>query len=68
MLEVLRQGIPHGQVLLVFEEPLPDIVLLQHRDVRNPLHPDWGRPRPEVEHPLERSEFSVNRGRSRPLP
>ena len=65
---MLRKVAPHCLELVPLEEPLPDVVLLQHRDMRTvqQLPPRDG----EAVHPLERRQLPVDGrvGRSYFLP
>src|SRR5262245_26507041 len=44
--------------LIEFEEPLPYVVLREHRNVRHGRH--HALPEPEPKHAFQRSEFAVN--------
>ena len=59
-LEIIGKSIAHESVVIVYEKSFPNIVLLQHREMRNESQPSilFG----EVEHASQQSQRAVDRG------
>jgi len=63
--KVSGEGFAHFQEVAMLEKPLPDVVLLELRDVRYPRHLPGRRVMEQVEGPPEQGQVTVDRGVSR---